>query len=135
MSRTTVVHINAGCDVRIDRRTKWGNPFKIGKDGSRADVIAKYRGWILHGAGQHLLDDLHELKGKRLGCHCAPAACHGDVLAELADNLQPVPYFMYEGEPIHVFTSDQFSTGELAAIVSQLMGGDDATERAEDDLG
>jgi len=75
-----------GC-VRIDRPTKWGNPFEIGKDGTRDEVTAKFRAWITAGDGQHLLRHLHELKGKQLGCHCAPMACHGDVLAELADAL------------------------------------------------
>jgi len=32
--------------VYIGRPSKWGNPFVIGRDGSRADVIAKYRTWI-----------------------------------------------------------------------------------------
>jgi Domain of unknown function (DUF4326) len=68
-------------DVFIGRPSKWGNPFVIGKDGDRAEVIAKYRAWI---ADQpHLLAALPELHGKRLACFCAPQACHGDVLAEL----------------------------------------------------
>jgi len=38
-------------------------------------------------AGQwHLLDQLDNLQGKVLGCHCKPLACHGDILAELANN-------------------------------------------------
>ena len=32
--------------VRIDRATQWGNPFVIGRDGDRAEVIAKYRAWL-----------------------------------------------------------------------------------------
>lgn len=35
----------------------------------------------------HLLNDLHELKGKTLGCFCSPLACHGDVLVELVNQL------------------------------------------------
>lgn len=66
--------------VRIDRKTKWGNPFVIGKDGDRIDVIKKYAGWILDGDGRHLLNDLHELHSQTLGCHCSPDTCHGDVL-------------------------------------------------------
>lgn len=70
-------------DVYIGRPSKWGNPFVIGRDGTRAEVIAKYKAWL---EGQpHLMDDLHELKGKTLGCWCAPAACHGDILMELAN--------------------------------------------------
>ena len=34
------VHDNT---VLIDRRTKWGNGFRIGPDGSREEVIARYR--------------------------------------------------------------------------------------------
>lgn len=85
MSKTTVVNLKRGesYDVRIDRKSVWGNPFKIGRDGSREEVIEKYRRWITK--QPDLLAMLPRLKGKRLGCHCAPLACHGDVLAELAD--------------------------------------------------
>jgi Domain of unknown function (DUF4326) len=72
-------------DVSIDRKSKWGNPIKIPRDGDRAEVLAKYRTWITEGEGRHLLNDLHELKGQTLGCHCAPLACHGDVLIELIE--------------------------------------------------
>lgn len=68
-------------DVRIDRQSKWGNPFIIGKDGTRAEVIAKYRRWIV--TQPKLMAALPELEGKRLGCWCKPSICHGDVLAEL----------------------------------------------------
>ncbi len=81
---TCVIHLRHDpYDVRIDRRSKWGNPFVIGKDGSRSEVIAKYEAWIK--TQPELLAALPELKGKRLGCWCAPLACHGDVLARLAE--------------------------------------------------
>ena len=60
-----------------------GNPFVIGKDGSRDDVIAKYETWLL-GSGK-LVDQLAALAGKDLVCWCAPARCHGDVLVRLAN--------------------------------------------------
>ena len=72
-------------DVHIGRPSKWGNPFVIGVHGNRADVIKKYKKYILN--RPELLDALHELKGKRLGCYCKPAACHGDVLVELVKEL------------------------------------------------
>jgi len=69
--------------VYIGRPSKWGNPFAIGEDGDREEVVAKYRRWIL---GQvSLLRDLGEIEGKTLGCWCKPNLCHGDILAELAD--------------------------------------------------
>jgi hypothetical protein len=33
--------------VYIGRPSKWGNPFVIGKDGTRDDVVAKYRAYLL----------------------------------------------------------------------------------------
>ena len=83
MANTRVVHMyRSEYDVRIDRRTKWGNPFKIGVDGTREEVIAKYEAWIK--TQPALLAALPELRGKVLGCWCAPKPCHGDVLARLA---------------------------------------------------
>ena len=71
-------------DIYIGRPSKWGNKFVIGKDGTREDVIRKYHNWIIQ---QPLLikDIIPELKGKVLGCRCAPKPCHGDILAELAN--------------------------------------------------
>lgn len=70
-------------DVYIGRPSKWGNPFVIGKDGDRSQVIAKYRAY---GESMGLNVAAHkELRGKVLGCWCSPSACHGDVLAEWAN--------------------------------------------------
>lgn len=70
-------------DIYIGRPSKWGNPFIIGPDGTRAEVVAKHRAWLV--TQPHLLASLHELRGKTLGCWCAPQPCHGDTLAELAN--------------------------------------------------
>jgi hypothetical protein len=69
----------------VRRPSKWGNPFVIGEDGTRDDVISKYEAWIR--TKPELLADLPELRGKVLGCWCAPLACHGDVLVRLAEAL------------------------------------------------
>jgi hypothetical protein len=70
-------------DVYIGRPSRWGNPFVIGRDGSRADVIAKFRTYARGSAV--IQNHIQELQGKRLGCYCAPLPCHGDVLREMAD--------------------------------------------------
>ena len=77
------VHNNT---VLIDRRTKWGNKFRIGRDGTREEVIALYRAdlWRRIRAGEVSLDELAELDGSWLACHCAPLPCHGTVLARAA---------------------------------------------------
>lgn len=72
--------------VYIGRPSKWGNPFVIGRDGTRAQVIAKYRAWLLR--NDALMAALPELRGKDLVCWCAPSPCHGDVLLELANAQQ-----------------------------------------------
>jgi hypothetical protein len=90
-----VVHKNKEpYDVYIGRPSKWGNPFTHKEESlaehkvsTRKEAVEKYREWILYGDGKHLLDDLHELKGKTLGCWCKPKACHGDVLVELVNNI------------------------------------------------
>ena len=77
------VHDNT---LLIDRRTRWGNPFRIGRDGTREEVIARYRAdlWRRIRAGGVRLEDLAELHGMRLACWCHPLPCHGHVLARAA---------------------------------------------------
>ena len=70
-------------DVYIGRPSKWGNKFVIGEDGTREEVIQKYKDWIL--TQPALLDSLSELDGLTLGCWCAPRSCHGDVLIQLIE--------------------------------------------------
>lgn len=68
-------------DIDIRRPAKWGNPFRIGEDGTRSEVIEKFRQWVI--SQPELMNDLEELRGKRLGCWCSPKPCHGDVLIDL----------------------------------------------------
>ena len=90
MSMIAIVHCERSkFDVYIGRachgrsRSKWANPFVIGKDGTRQEVIAKYRAWILK--QPNLIQALHELDGKILGCWCGTKPCHGQVLIELRE--------------------------------------------------
>ena len=83
--------------VLIDRRTKWGNPFRIRPDGSREEVIARYRAdlWRRIRAGEIALEELAEIAGFWYACWCyrantavmarcwpAPRPGHPTVLAE-----------------------------------------------------
>lgn len=70
-------------DIYIGRGSKWGNPFVIGRDGDRSEVIEKYKKYVL--SREDLLDSLHELEDKVLGCWCSPKPCHGDILKELVE--------------------------------------------------
>jgi hypothetical protein len=61
------------------------NPYKIGIDGTREEVLNKYRRYINIRLQQskELEEELISLKGKNLGCWCNPEPCHGDILLEL----------------------------------------------------
>ncbi len=69
-------------DVYIGRGSLFGNPFPITDTVDRARAIAAYRIWLWKQikAGRITKEQLLALDGKRLGCFCAPKACHGDVL-------------------------------------------------------
>ena len=75
---------------------KWGNPFVIGKDGDRQEVILKYNAWLDNGYGfnnsyatskqrQWVLENIPRLIGRRLVCWCYPEPCHADELARRAN--------------------------------------------------
>ena len=81
---TKVVNVNNDVfDVFIGRPSIWGNPFEIGKDGTRKEVIKKYRVWL--NDNESLKSRILELDGKTLGCFCAPKACHGNVIIEMIE--------------------------------------------------
>lgn len=71
-------------DVFVGRGSPFGNPFVIGRDGTREDVIAKFDAWLRTQPEKVALVKRF-LRGKVLGCYCAPRACHGDVLARIAN--------------------------------------------------
>jgi Domain of unknown function (DUF4326) len=80
---------------KVDRTTKWGNPFSIGRGGDRAECVARFerllagecaneteRAWL-----SRALAHRAELRGKNLACWCAlDAPCHGDALLRFASD-------------------------------------------------
>jgi hypothetical protein len=107
--------------VYIGRPSKWGNPFVIGKDGNREQVITKFEEWILE--QPELLAQLHELKGKDLVCWCAPEVCHGDVLARLAnDNKEEkVGNFYIAGTGSRGLIKDKDKRREVRDYLAELL--------------
>lgn len=69
--------------IYIGRGSPGGNPFRIGADGDRPAVIAKYEAWLRD--QPNLLKRLDDLRGRSLVCFCAPKPCHGDLLLRLAN--------------------------------------------------
>jgi hypothetical protein len=67
----------------------FGNPFRIGPDGDRLEVLARYDLWlrgrlITDAAMKKRIAGLH---GKTLVCFCSPFLCHGDLLQQVAAEL------------------------------------------------
>ena len=105
LSRSKGLHMPENA-VKVDRTTKWGNPFIVGTDGTRADCVDLYRVML---AGcivltrcpecpdaqlayiKHLRRNLRHLRGKNLACWCPlpkpgePDLCHAAVLLDLAN--------------------------------------------------
>ena len=97
---TTIVNVRTDeFDVYIGRAVRrardprcrvascYANPYRIGRDRTRETALVEYETlWRrrLAGTSRHLwLGRLRALRGKRLGCWCAPKPCHGDVLIKL----------------------------------------------------
>ena len=81
-------------DIYIGRGSLFGNPFVIGKDGDRDEVIRKYKVWFnVRIKEQPFKAAVLMLNDKKLGCYCKPLACHGDVIVEwLEKNIKPTLY-------------------------------------------
>ena len=74
----------SGKAVRIDRSSKYGNPFLLGMDGNRDEVCDAFESHYLPHKPS-IQKDLKTLRGKVLICHCYPERCHGNCLCDLAN--------------------------------------------------
>jgi hypothetical protein len=73
--------------VVVARPSRWGNPFRIGTDGDRAECVARFREAFLSGGLSFGPEDVRrELAGRDLACWCpSDGPCHADVLLEAAN--------------------------------------------------
>ena len=94
-SVTRIINLNTDSadeqTVYIGRPSKWGNPYRVGIDGSKTEVLVLYKQHVL--STPDLINSLSELDGKTLACWCKPAKCHRDVLVELL-NVKRVDSFL-----------------------------------------
>ena len=75
--------------VYLGRPSKFGNPFHIGKDGTRAVVIKKYLKWLIQRieGGYITIHDFKQLVGKKCGCWCHPKPCHVDIVIFIVNQI------------------------------------------------
>ena len=95
MSRWVSHKSHAPFDVYVGRPSVWGNPFSHKPDtlakfkvATREESIARHREWFLS-QPELVARAKAELRGKVLGCWCAPSTCHADVIAEVANSEAP----------------------------------------------
>lgn len=102
-TRVVNVYHKLPYDVYVGRGrgSIWGNPYSHTegtlarwKVSTREEAVLAYADWIQ--TQPQLLDQIPRLKGKTLACFCRPKDgfrgrlfCHAQVLAALADNVQP----------------------------------------------
>lgn len=71
--------------VWVDRETPYGNPYHLGEDGNRKEVIAKFEEKLIQ--SREMAAMLPNLRNKSLICHCKPKSCHGDVWFKYANGF------------------------------------------------
>ena len=86
--------------VNVARPSKWGNPFIVGKHGTRERCVELYKyllsGYLCLGINnieeqsahhEYVSKHISELMGKNLACWCRfdGKPCHADVLLEIAN--------------------------------------------------
>lgn len=77
--------------VKVDRTSRWGNPFRIAPGHDAAACVHEFRGYVESRLASGQGYPLTELRGKNLACWCRlDAPCHADVLLEIA-NRHPAP--------------------------------------------
>ena len=98
MRRVVNVRVGERFDVYVGRGRGgvFGNPIVIGRrccvcgeTHGREGVVRCYEVWLRKrvSVDREFREKVKALKGKVLGCWCAPLACHGDVLARVCDEL------------------------------------------------
>ena len=84
--------------VYIGRGSPFGNPFRIGNDGTREEVLEKYRVYFYERIARdsEFKMMVESLRGKTLGCFCRPVngfngklMCHGQIIAGYLDGIEP----------------------------------------------
>lgn len=104
-----VVHVLSGADweIYVGRampryslpESPWANPYKIGRDGDRAEVLARYEEYVRENFGLERIRLAFGYPSPVLACWCAPKdgqplildkpeVCHAQILLRLAGQTE-----------------------------------------------
>jgi Domain of unknown function (DUF4326)/YspA, cpYpsA-related SLOG family len=86
---TTRVNINENKDcIWCCRSTIFGNPYEIGKDGTREQVIERFKLWFAHLLkDKKFVNELEKLRDRKVGCFCKKEeSCHVDIIVDYLNN-------------------------------------------------
>lgn len=107
------VYIGRGKCPKTGKFSRWANPFKIGPDGDRDQVIEKYEIY-LNSRPELLTRIVEDLRDKVLGCYCNPLPCHGDILARYSNANWIVNWFsnMLPLDEPFIYQGTRYNTSE-----------------------
>lgn len=73
--------------VKVDRSTRWGNPFPAASAAARAEAVARFRAFVAAPGQADLREAIRrELRGRNLACWCPlDGPCHADELLRIAN--------------------------------------------------
>ena len=104
---------NGDDNVFVGRGSKWGNPFLLAEHKNREEVVRLFKEHLLYDKRfKQLKNSISELKGKVLGCWCAPSLCHAEVLHHLAGNC---PVYETNNFTSSEMSGEQDSTKDLSS--------------------
>ena len=106
-------NIYIGRKTKYLEESKWANPYPVPCPSKRKSVVKKFEEYIRNNS--KLLKDIHELKGKNLGCWCAPKHCHGTVLKQILEEK------MASETDSTIVTSNATFTSTITTNVSSIM--------------
>src|SRR5262245_8320616 len=83
VGRANFIYDKRTASIWRPKQSKWHNPYREGVDGTKHEVIEKFRARLM--SKPELLAQIEELRGKDLACHCFPKRCHAEVLLKIAN--------------------------------------------------
>lgn len=94
IGRRGIVFVDGQRFPKVD--SIWHNPFKINETAGfdRNSVLIQYEHYIRDLLNNNIISilSLLQLKGKHLGCWCAPEPCHGHILLKLIDEYSDLGF-------------------------------------------